>query len=133
LFLNIDCDFCSTFSKSGIYMNFKQTIQSWVDVDSQVKDLQLKITELREKKQILTTNITQYIEKNNLQRSSISIPDGVLKIVNTNSQTLLTYKYLEKCLHEIIKNEIQVKQIIDYIKKNREITTIAEIKRFSNK
>ena len=114
-------------------MNFKQTIQCWVDVDSQLKELQSKVTELREKKQLLTTNITKYAEKNNLQKNPISIPNGVLKIVNTNSQTILTYKYLEKCLHGIIKNETQVKQIIEYIKKNREITTIAEIKRFSNK
>ena len=114
-------------------MNFKQTIQCWVDVDSQLKELQSKVTELREKKQLLTTNITEYAEKNNLQKNPISIPNGVLKIVNTNSQTILTYKYFEKCLHGIIKNETQVKQIIEYIKKNREITTIAEIKRFSNK
>jgi hypothetical protein len=42
----------------------------------------------------------------------------------------LTYKYLETSLGEIIKNETQVKQIINYLKEKREIKLVSEIKRF---
>jgi dihydroorotase len=43
----------------------------------------------------------------------------------------LTFKYLEKTLGEIIKNESQVKLIMEHIKQKREIKVVPEIKRFS--
>ena len=50
----------------------------------------------------------------------------------TKVQSPLTFKYLEKSLGEIIKNENQVKQIVEYIKNKREVKVVPEIKRFSN-
>ena len=43
------------------------------------------------------------------------------------------HTYVNKCLSEIIKNENQVKQIINYIKQKREIKVIEDIKRIYNK
>ena len=45
--------------------------------------------------------------------------------------TNLTFKYVEKSLGEIIEDENQVKKIMDYLKKNRDIKSVAEIKRYS--
>ena len=45
----------------------------------------------------------------------------------------LTFRYIEKSLGEVIKNESQVKQIVEYLKNKREIKSVSEIKRFSNK
>jgi hypothetical protein len=55
-----------------------------------------------------------------------------LKFAQSKVTNPLTFKYLEKCLGEVIRNENQVTQILDYVKKQREIKTIYEIKRFSN-
>jgi hypothetical protein len=80
----------------------------------------------------LEQNITDYASSNNLSNATVKITDGRLKFVNTKIPEPLTFKYLEKCLSEVIKNESQVKIILDHIKENRTFKIVPEIKRFSN-
>lgn len=113
-------------------MSFEQNIQQWVSIDNQLKIYNDKIRELREKRSDVTETIMEQATDKNLTKSVIQISDGKLKITETRVPEPLTYKYLEKCLSEIIKSEDQVTQIMDYIKKKREIKVVSEIKRFSN-
>ena len=114
-------------------MSFEQQIQQWVSVDNQIKLLNDKLNELREKRQSLCENITSYAETNNLKNSTVQISDGKLRFSSSRIPSPLTFKYLEKSLAEIIKNPSQVKQIVDYLKEKRDFKMISEIKRFSNK
>ena len=111
---------------------FESQIQQWVILDNQLKTLNDKAKEIRDKKNALTQNITSYAEKNNLSSSTIQISDGRLKFASTKVATPLTFKHLEKSLKGMIKNESQVTQIVEYVKQNREIKIIPEIKRYSN-
>jgi hypothetical protein len=113
-------------------MSFEQHIQQWVTVDNQMKQLTDKIKELRDIKNTLNDAIFSHVEKSNLSNSTVQISDGKIKFVQTKDTQVLTFKYLETCLHEIIKNEDQVNKIIDYIKNKREIKYVPEIKRFYN-
>jgi hypothetical protein len=88
--------------------------------------------ELRDKRSELSDSISSYVDDNNLQNATIQISDGRLRFANTRVQEPLTFKYLEKSLGEVIKNEVQVKQILEYLKKNRESKMVPEIKRLSN-
>ena len=110
-------------------MSFEQNIQQWVTIDNQMKILSEKMKELREKKSGLTDEINEHIEINNLTNGSIPIGDGQLKFVKVKETQPLTFKYLETCLGEIIKNEEQVKKIVEYIKNKREVKEVSEIKR----
>ena len=112
---------------------FEQKIQSWVSIDNQLKLLNEKVQELRDKRNDLSENITKYAQTNNLQNATIQISDGKLKFANTRVAAPLTFKYLEKSLGEVIKNESQVKQIVEYVKENRDSKIVPEIKRLSNK
>lgn len=112
--------------------NFELQIQSWVALDNQLKLMNEKIHELREKKHDLCDKITNYAQTNNLTSTTIQISDGKLKFANTKVAAPLTFKYLEKSLGEVIKNESQVKQIVDYLKQHRDIKVVPEIKRVSN-
>jgi hypothetical protein len=87
---------------------------------------------LRDKKTNLGNNLTSYANDNNLSNATIQISDGKLRFASTKLQPPLTFRYLEKSLGEIIKNEIQVKQIVEHIKDKREFKIVSEIKRFSN-
>jgi hypothetical protein len=110
--------------------NIEKQIQQWVILDNQYKLVQEKAKELREKKSSLLESITS---TGGLSTNSVvNITDGRLKLVNTNSTTPLTFTYLETCLSEIIKNEEQVKKIVDYLKKRRETKTVTELKRYYN-
>lgn len=113
-------------------MSFENQLQQWVQLDNQLKQLNDRTKELREKRNILEKNITSYASSNNLSNSAIQIGDGKLKFVNTKVPEPLTFKYLEKTLGEIIKNETQVQLIMEHIRQKRTFKIIPEIKRFSN-
>jgi hypothetical protein len=110
-------------------MSFEQQIQQWVAIDNQMKILNDNIKDLRDKKHNISQQINNHIEN---KYTSIKISDGHLKFVKIKETQQLTFKYLETCLSEIIKNEEQVKKIVDYIKNKREIKYVSEIKRLYN-
>ena len=95
------------------------------------KLLNEKMKTIRDKKNLMTKNILSYVDQNNLTDKSIKIPNGTLKFVNSNTTQAITFKYLETCLSEIIKNDSKVKKILDYIKQRREIKQQMDIKRFN--
>ena len=113
-------------------MSFENQIQQWVQLDNQLKQLNEKTKELRDKRNVLEQNITSYASTNNLSNATVKISDGKLKFVNTKVQEPLTFKYLEKTLSEVIKNESQVNLIMEHIRQKRSIKTVPEIKRFSS-
>jgi hypothetical protein len=113
-------------------MSFEQNIQQWISVDNQMKQLTDKIKELRDKKNTLNDAIFNHVENSNLSNATVQISDGKLKFIKIKDTQQLTFKYLETCLHEIIKNEEQVNKIVEYIKNKRDVKYVPEIKRFYN-
>jgi hypothetical protein len=113
-------------------MNFEQNIKQWVSIDNKMKQLTDELKELRDRKNNLNNTIFTHVESSNLSNSSIQISDGKIKFIQTKETQQLTFKYLESCLHEIIKNEEQVNKIVEYIKNKREIKYVPEIKRLYN-
>jgi len=113
-------------------MSFEQNIQQWVAIDNQIKILNDKMKELRDKKNNITEQINTHIETAQLSNASVKIGDGQLKFIKVKETQQLTFKYLETCLSEIIKNEEQVKKIVEYIKNKREVKYVPEIKRLYN-
>ena len=114
-------------------MSFEQNIQQWVAIDNQIKILNDRMKELREKKNTISEQINTHIETSHLSDTSIKLNDGQLKFINVKETQQLTFKYLETCLSEIIKNEEQVKKIVDYIKNKRKVKYVPEINRlYSN-
>lgn len=110
-------------------MSFEQQVQQWVTIDNQMKLLNDRMKELRDKKNTLSDNINEHIETSNLSNSSVKLSDGQLKFVKVKDTQQLTFKYLETCLHEIIKNDEQVNKIVEYVKNKREVKYVSEIKR----
>lgn len=112
--------------------SFEQQVQQWVSVDNQIRVLTEKIHELKDNKNNIGENLTSYISSNDLKNATIQISDGKLKFVTTKVTAPLTFKYVEKTLGEVIKNEKQVQQIVNYLKQKRETKLVPEIKRISN-
>lgn len=108
---------------------FQENIQKWVRLDNQSRLLNEKIREVREKKSECLKSLIEYSEMNEI--CDIQISDGRLKFTKNRVSEPLTYKYLEKSLSEIIRNTNHVNQIMEYIKKSREIKIVQDIKRFS--
>jgi chaperonin cofactor prefoldin len=116
-------------------LNFNETIAEWVHVDNQIKELNMKISELKEEKNNVSDKLNEYVENYEVDKKSINVnlKDSQIKFVTTKVPQTLTFKYLEKCLDEIITDKEQVTQIIEYVKSNREINEVNEIKRIYKK
>jgi hypothetical protein len=112
-------------------MSFENKIQQWVQLDNELKNLNNQVRSLREQKNKLEMNLTYYAKNNNMTESVVQINNDKLKFVDTKVQEPLTFKYLEKTLGEIIKDENKVKIILEHIKQKRAVKLVPEIKRFS--
>jgi len=126
-------------------MNFDQQLQQWIIVDNQISSLNKKLGELRERRQNMSELILFHSQKNGLECATVTIPtnnnnnnnnlqfnDGkpfTLKFMKTKTRQPLTFRHLEKSLSEIIRNEEQCKQIINYVKQKRETIVSSEIRR----
>ena len=110
-------------------MSFDEDIKQFVVYDNQLKLLNDKIKDIKEKRNELNDKIMTYVEDNDLTDTPIQISDGLIKYHTKKEQQPLTFKYLETALPQIIKNEEQVKLIIEFLKKNRETKIVSELKR----
>jgi hypothetical protein len=109
-----------------------KTIQNWVELDNELKKLNEKTKDIRTRKNDIEDKIMTYVEDNNMSNSVVNITDGKIKFCETKQTSPLTLGFLEKCLSEVIANQSQVKQIVDYIKSKRETKMVPEIKRYYN-
>lgn len=108
---------------------FIENIKTWVLVDSKLKLVNEKIKEMREKKNFLLNQINDYVYDNNMKDTKIEITDGELVFCERKEYAPLTYKYVEECLQNIIKDEKHIEYILNYIKNNRKIKLVNDIKR----
>ena len=112
--------------------NLEKTIQNWVELDNELKKLNERAKDIRTRKNDVEDKIITYVEDNNMNNSIVNITDGKIKFCETKQTSPLTLGFLEKCLSEVIANQSQVKQIVDYIKNKRETKMVPEIKRYYN-
>ena len=108
---------------------FKTQLEKWLYVDNELKNVNEKVKKLRDIKSVLTQSLTEHINKKELTNSTIKINNEVVKFLNCKTTQPLTFKYLETCLGEIIKDEEKVVKIIEYIKNKRETNYSLDIKR----
>jgi|TARA_B100000123_G_C25553462_1_gene350647 hypothetical protein len=121
------------FILEDTYMSFEENIKEWVQLDNELKLYNERARTIRDRKAELLDKIlgeNREFDKN-LNNRTIDISDGKLKFQNSKQTSPLTFKYLQDSLHKIIRNEKQVEQIVNYLKENREIKLVPEIKRSS--
>ena len=83
---------------------------------------------MREQKNHLLNQINSYVYENNMKETKIEITDGELLFCDRKEYAPLTYKYVEECLQNIIKDEKHIEYIMNYIKTNRKIKVVNDIK-----
>jgi len=110
---------------------FVKNIQSWVFLDSQLKQINEKTRKMREKKHELLNQINCYVTENDLKNAKIEISDGELKFGEKKEYSPLTFNYLQESLEKIISDKKHVEYIINYLKENRQIKTTPDIRRTS--
>lgn len=120
-----------SFSK-GSREDFISNVKKWTLLDTQLKIVNEKTKKMRELKSSLTSEICNYVNNNHLQKN-IGINDGELRLYEKREYSPLSYSYIEECLRSIIQNPEHIEYIIQYLKDNREIKIIQDIKRTFSK
>lgn len=108
-------------------MSFESTVKDWIAVDKEMRELTTKLHELRVRRGELDKEIITYSEDRNTK--TFKYGEVKMRVVGTNTAESLTFKYLEKCLSDMVKNETHVKQMIDYIKRSRNIKQSVHVER----
>ena len=111
---------------------FIEKIQKWVTLDTQLKNVNEKIKKMRDMKNELSENICEYVEKNNI-KNKITITDGQLLVNEKKIYSPLSFGYIEECLEKIIDDSDQIDFIINYLRDNRQVDYVKEIRRTSTK
>lgn len=113
-------------SKSAEELALQSKLKEWVEYDNQQHSLNEKLNEIRSKKKEISEEIFRLTNNMDVK---VKMNDEKIHITKTNVQQPLTFKYLQSSLSNIIKNESQLEQTIRYIKENREVKVVPEIKR----
>jgi hypothetical protein len=112
---------------------FIQAIKKWVATDNQLRILNARIKESRENRQLLTQQIHQYVEDNNLDYPSIEISDGELILCEKREYSSLSFSYIDHCLSQLIKEPTHVERIMSSLRENRECYLVPDIRRSHRK
>jgi seryl-tRNA synthetase len=111
-------------------MSFEESIKEWVTIDNKIKQLNEQCKTLRNTKNELTNKINNYVDENELKHATVQISDGKLKFQTVKVTQPLTLKFIKECLDNCIQNENTVERIINYIKENRKVEFVDDIKRY---
>lgn len=111
---------------------FTNKIKTWVELDNKQKSLNNQLKTIREEKNGLNTEIIRYVENNDLNNARVQISDGQLRFLSSKVTPPLTFKFIEECLTNIIDDKEKVNEIIRYIKDQRDVKSIIDIKRYYN-
>jgi len=109
----------------------KQLSEQWIKIDDSETLIKSKLSDLRDKKQIIEKNI---LEITNSQNLLLTVNDtDKLSITKEKRYTTLSFKFIEKALEDIILDEDKRLKTINHIKHKRDVNTVTQIKRVSNK
>lgn len=111
-------------------MSFESNIKEWVTLDNEIRQRNEALKELRERRNLLTSNIYEHVKTNNLGNAVIQISDGKLRFQNVKVTKPLTLKFIQECLSDCIDSEDDVKAIMGVIKSKREANYVDDIKRY---
>jgi CxxC motif-containing protein len=119
-------------SSSSSATLFDKQLQKWIEIDNKIKKMNVELKSSREMKNDLETSIMTTVNNKKMLNTSISLPDGRLRFVETKTTNPISLTFVEQCLNELIPNKSQVQHILKYMKEKREIKINPEIKRYYN-
>ena len=108
---------------------FEDYVKKYIEVDDEIESLQIKLKTMRDWKRKLNGVIVKHMEDQDLVEHTLEVSDGTLRYNERKEYGSMSFTYIEKSLHQLIPDPEQVKYVIQFLKDNREIKTVAELKR----
>lgn len=104
-----------------------RNIKEWVLIDSEMRDLQSKIRELRNNKKGITNQLISVMRDNEID--CFDIKDGQIIYSKTKVKVPLNKKTMHELLAKYFKSDNQADNVVNYIMENREEKERETIKR----
>ena len=104
-----------------------RNIKDWVSIDTQMRELQSKIRELRNNKKSITNQLIDVMRNNEID--CIDIKDGQIVYSKTKVKVPLNKKTMYELLSTYFKSDNQAENVVNYIMENREEKEKESIKR----
>jgi hypothetical protein len=107
---------------------FEENVRKWVFLEARLKLINEKTKEMRELRNRIESEIIGYLDEKNMTHRKIAISNGEICVAEKKEYGGLTYSYIEECLGKLIPDKSQVEYVIKYIKNNRPIKIVKELK-----
>ena len=91
---------------------FDKQVYKWIEIDNKIKKINAELKTLREGKNDIETSIMEIVNNKKLLNTSLALPDGRLRFVETKTTNPISLTFIEKCLNELIPNKSQVQHIL---------------------
>jgi hypothetical protein len=102
--------------------DFKGKVKEWLQIDTEIKEYQSKIKELRKRKdKELEPQITMFMRDKNID--DLNTESGKLKCSARNTKSTMNKQYIRENLMKTIDDVVIVEKAMDNILNNREIKT----------
>lgn len=111
--------------------SFSETVNAWFALDNEQQSLLEKLALLRKQKQKLSDSIMDTLKSKNKLHCTLDLPEGQLRVLNRKEYGHLTFHYIETCFESLILDDTQRDFVLKYLKDNREVKTVSELKRYN--
>ena len=108
--------------------NFSQDVQTYLQLEDQIQELQSQLKSLRETKQTTQQKITRTMQENHWENRTFALGGKSVSFVERKQYSTLSFNYLAEKLPKIIPDQNQVDYVIQYLKEQREVKTIPDLK-----
>ena len=96
-------------------------LKKYILLTEKINHLNEQIHELKLEKHSLESSIIPEMIKNNLDKKKIQYNNKKICIRNEKTYTNLSFKYLNEKLNKYLKNDKLVDEILQYLKKERDV------------
>ncbi len=104
------------------------SVQEYATIENELHEMCAKQKILRERKAVLQTQIIQTMKENNLESRTMKQGAHHFYIGTRKQYSALTFSYLETTFEEMIPDKANRDYLLEYLRENREVKNIAELK-----
>jgi hypothetical protein len=114
---------------------FIKALQKWLELDNAIHSINKKLKHIKEEKSKIEESLLDYMSKNNLNKTNLSIGNNVIIYNSSITQGSLSLKLLNEVFDETIKDPRLKTVVLDAIarKKHQASKTSYSLKRKVNK
>jgi uncharacterized membrane protein YheB (UPF0754 family) len=109
--------------------NFKNALQVWLQLDTEVEKLQDKIKEYKKQKEKLSPLIMDFMKEKG--HNTVAFSDGVIKYKVSKVPQTLSRQYIADRLKEFLKDENKADNAVQYLLENRKVVERVKLERKS--